>query len=81
MTFPEKHAPRRTDENFKALSDEDHHQGVSHFTELNIDMVSCFPHDYMHLACLGVVCKFLDLWMGLFVVTCQLVKVASYLTD
>lgn len=64
MTFPEKNAPRRTDENFKALSDEDHHKGVSPFTELNIGMVSCFPHDYMHLVCLGVVRKLLDLWMG-----------------
>ncbi len=64
MTFPEKNAPRRTDENFKDLSDEDHHRGVSPFTELNIGMVSCFPHDYMHLVCLGVVRKLLDLWMG-----------------
>ena len=64
MTFPERNAPLRTDENFKACNDEEHHQGLSPFSELNIGMVSCFPHDYMHLVCLGVVLKLLDLWMG-----------------
>ena len=64
MTFPDMHAAPRTDELFKCCSDEDHHVGHSPFTEANIGMVSCFPHDYMHLVCLGVVRRLLDLWMG-----------------
>lgn len=58
------HAVSRTDEHFKSCSDENHHQGHSPFSELNIGMVSCFPHDCMHLVCLGVVRKLLDLWVG-----------------
>lgn len=64
MTFPDTHAALRTDEDFKNGKDEDHHVGHSPLSELNIDMVSCFPHDYMHLVCLGVVRRLLDLWMG-----------------
>lgn len=64
MTFTEKNAPLRTDEHFKSCSDAEHHLGLSPFSELDIGMVSCFPHDYMHLVCLGVVRKLLDLWMG-----------------
>lgn len=55
MTFPDMNAAPRTDELFKCHSDEDHHVGHSPFTDLNIGMVSCFPHDNMHLVCLGVV--------------------------
>lgn len=64
MTFPEIHASQRTDESFKQTVDEDHHLGHSPLVETNIGMVSCFPHDYMHLVCLGVVQKLLDLWIS-----------------
>nr|XP_055037851.1 uncharacterized protein LOC129425744 [Misgurnus anguillicaudatus] len=63
MTFPEICAFPRTDESFKLALDEDHHTGHSPLTNTNIGMVSCFPHDYMHLVCLGVVRRLLDLWM------------------
>ncbi|XP_076854934.1 uncharacterized protein LOC143509924 isoform X4 [Brachyhypopomus gauderio] len=64
MTFPETHAACRTDESFRVNADEDHHLHQSPLLETDIGMVSCFPHDYMHLVCLGVVRKCLDLWMG-----------------
>ena len=64
MNFPEIHAARRTDESFRIKADEDHHLECSPLLETNISMVSCFPHDYMHLVCLGVVRRLLDLWMG-----------------
>jgi len=64
MTFPEFHAPQRTDESFKHSIEEDHHLGQSPLVKTNIGMVSCFPHDYMHLVCLGVVRRLLDLWMS-----------------
>lgn len=47
MTFPEFHAPQRTDESFKHTVDEDHHLGHSPLVKTSIGMVSCFPHDYM----------------------------------
>lgn len=64
MTFPEFHAPQRTDESFKHTVDEDHHLGHSPLVKTSIGMVSCFPHDYMHLVCLGVVRRLLDLWIS-----------------
>lgn len=62
MTFPEVNSPCRTDTSFISMSDEGHHTAVSPLTGLNIGMVTCFPHDYMHLVCLGVMRKLLDLW-------------------
>ncbi|KAI5611118.1 hypothetical protein C0J50_0024, partial [Silurus asotus] len=64
MTFPEINASLRTDESFRQAVDEDHHLGHSPLVESNIGMVSSFPHDYMHLVCLGVVRRLLDLWMS-----------------
>lgn len=64
MTFPELNARVRTDVSFSNAEDEDHHVQHSPFCETSIAMVSGFPHDYMHLVCLGVVRRLFDLWMG-----------------
>lgn len=64
MTFPLTNAPLRTDHSFRLRSDEDHHVAQSLLTETSIDMVLDFPHDYMHLVCLGVVRRLFDLWCG-----------------
>lgn len=64
MTFPEVSAPDRTDESFARGTDEEHHIAVSPRLETGIGMVSQFPHDYMHLVCLGVMRRLLDLWFG-----------------
>lgn len=64
MTFPEVNSALRTDLSFKMIYDEDHHVTKSPLTDVGIGMVSCFPHDYMHLVCLGVVRRLLDLWIA-----------------
>lgn len=63
MTFPETSSPRRTDESFLNMDDEDHHKGESPLTDINIGMVSQIPIDYMHLVCLGVMKRLLLLWI------------------
>jgi hypothetical protein len=64
MTFPETKATLRTDASFCAMEDEDHYVGPSPFCELsNVGMISKFPVDYMHLICLGVIRKLLNLWI------------------
>jgi len=64
MTFPDSTSPVRTDESFRLQMDEEHHRDISPLTETGIGMVSMFPHDYMHLVCLGVTRKLLELWAG-----------------
>ena len=61
MTFPEINANLRTDESFRAMSNDDHHLGKTPFTDLPVNMISGFPLDCMHLICLGVVRKLLYL--------------------
>lgn len=58
MTFPEVNARRRQ------TTDEEHHIHHSPLADVGIDMVACFPYDYMHLVCLGVMRRLLDLWIG-----------------
>ena len=64
MTFPEVNARRRTDDSFRLTTDEEHHIHHSPLADVGIDMVACFPYDYMHLVCLGVMRRLLDLWIG-----------------
>lgn len=64
MTFPEMNAPLRTNLSFRQMIDEDHHVAKSPLIETNIDMVGGFPHDYMHLVCLGMMRRLLDLWLS-----------------
>lgn len=63
MTYPEVNAALRTDQSFLHRLDEDHHTGHSPFSDIQIGMVSQFPLDYMHLVCLGVMKRFLLLWI------------------
>ncbi|KAL2083764.1 hypothetical protein ACEWY4_021537 [Coilia grayii] len=68
MTFPESDAPARSparldSETFDELNDDQHFNGFSPFTLLSVGMVTQFPHDYMHVVCLGVVRKLLYFWM------------------
>ena len=46
------------------MSDEDYHRGPNPFCELSIGMVSQFPIDCMHLVCLGVIKRFILLWIS-----------------
>lgn len=64
MTFPDYHAPKRTNESFRRRSQAQHHHVVdSPFLGLDIDMVTQFPLDYLHTVCLGVVKKLLNMWI------------------
>ena len=64
MIFPEVNAPLRTDDSFKHKQDEEHRIGVNPFEGLNLGMVSQFPIDYMHLVCLGVMRRLLNLMIS-----------------
>lgn len=72
MTFPECASQCRTDQSFAIMSDEDHHISMSPLSRVGFGMVTCFPHDYMHLVCLGVVRKLLDLWIASGPFSCRL---------
>ncbi|KAM7280951.1 uncharacterized protein ISCGN_006178, partial [Ixodes scapularis] len=64
MTFPDLHSPQRTNESFRSQEDEHHHTGTSPFESLDVDMVSWFPTEYMHLVCLGVMRRLLRNWVS-----------------
>lgn len=63
VVFPDLKAPLRTDAEFKHMTEEEHHHGVSPLQEISIGMVSNFVLDYMHLVCLGNVRKLVCLWI------------------
>ncbi|XP_049332101.1 uncharacterized protein LOC125799437 isoform X1 [Astyanax mexicanus] len=64
MTYPETNARPRTDSNFCAMADEEHHlEGKLGPLTGIVKMVSQFPLDYMHLCCLGVMRKLLLFWL------------------
>lgn len=60
--FPPQVSTLRTNDSIRLQTDYDHHTGVSPLTTLPIDIVSTAPLDYMHLLCLGVTKKLLNLW-------------------
>ncbi|KAL6491430.1 hypothetical protein MHYP_G00017750 [Metynnis hypsauchen] len=64
MAFPDIAVKPRTDADFAAMVDEDHHleQKLSPLTSV-VKMVSQFPIDYMHPCCLGVTRKLLYFWL------------------
>lgn len=63
MTFPECNAVERTNESFLRQDDEDFHTGETILSTIpGLDFIRCFPLDYMHLVCLGVVRSLIYLW-------------------
>lgn len=66
VTLPNLSAPLRTDQGLLSGQDLKHHSGKSPFVEIeSFNMVSGFPLDYMHLVCLGVVRRLINLWINL----------------
>ncbi|XP_076071517.1 uncharacterized protein LOC143042895 isoform X1 [Mytilus galloprovincialis] len=64
MTYPQvSNLTQRTDESFRKHEQVQHHKGNSPITQLPIDMIKCFPIDYMHQVCLGVTKRLLVTWM------------------
>ncbi len=53
--FDDDSCALRDNTSFRNKLDKDHHNGTSPLEKLPIDMVHCFPYDYMHSVCLGVV--------------------------
>ena len=62
MTFPEIGCRARTNESFRQREFAAHHIGNSPLESLDVDMVTSFPLDYMHLVLLGCMRKLLTLW-------------------
>lgn len=63
IVYPDMEAAMRTDAQFDEMLDEEHHRDISPLRELGIDLVKSFVLDYMHLVCLGIVCKLVLLWV------------------
>lgn len=63
IILPDLFAPLRTDDAFSNRDDEAHHTGSSPFLQLPCGLITCFPLDYMHLICLGVVRRIIHLWI------------------
>ena len=54
---------KRTDENFRNMSQPEHHIGKTPLLKLKIDMVNCYPVDFMHQSG-GLMKKILECWFG-----------------
>lgn len=64
MTYPRNDFVLRTDLSFSDRVDEEHHHHGPHgFSGLDVGMVTRFPLDYMHLVCLGVTRRLLNIWL------------------
>lgn len=70
VVFLNENANLRTDYSFRMRVQEEHHLKVRSILEkLPINMISCFPLDYMPFCCLGVMRKLLWAWIpGSFIV-------------
>ena len=62
VILPEINAPLRTDLSFDKMFNPSHHHAASPLKELNFGLVSRFNLDYMHLVCLGVMRRLLNMW-------------------
>jgi len=63
VVFPEIHNMLRTNDTFKNRIRIEHHTDDSILEKLGIGMISQIPLDYMHLVCLGVLKRLLQLWI------------------
>lgn len=64
VVFSSKVVTKRSQQSFLQQNDEDHHRGTTILTEINVDLVNDVPFEFMHLICLGVVRKLLNLWVN-----------------
>jgi len=64
VVFPSCNSSLRTDADFLSMKDENHHVTACPLSSLDIGFVSQFGLDYMHMACLGVMRRFILYWKG-----------------
>ena len=62
MVFLEHGCRLRTEDEFRTQSDKEHHLKPSPLINIPGNIVQMFPLEYMHLVCLGVMRKLLNLW-------------------
>jgi hypothetical protein len=64
VTFPDLNCQLRTNESFRTKRQEEHHlTEESELLKLPFDIVDGVPYEYMHLICLGVTRKLINLWL------------------
>lgn len=66
MFFNDLDAKERNDSSFRLREQKQHHLSSSPLEDLPINMVKDFLLDYLHLICLGVMKKLLNIWKGNF---------------
>lgn len=65
MSYQNSNCDLRTDEDFRTMSQEEHHRSEipSPLSNAGFDMVSSFSLDYLHLVLLGVMKRLFTLWL------------------
>lgn len=63
VIYTETHNALRTNDTLKKRAHIEHHTGDSILENLSIGMVSQIPLDYMHLVCLGIMKRLLQIWL------------------
>ena len=64
ISLDDLNAPKRTHLSFISQSQKEHHNGISPFVTVGINMIESFPLDYMHLILLGIVRRILGYWVN-----------------
>jgi hypothetical protein len=64
VVFLDSNCQKRRMENGSIVPVDEHVLGPSEFCRANVDLVSQFPLDYMHLVCLGVMRRLLSFWIS-----------------
>lgn len=62
VVFTNSSCARRTDIDFRPRRQPQHHTGESPSEGININIIECFPTDYMHILCLSITGRLLLLW-------------------
>jgi len=65
VCFLDFNCPNRTDISFRNQDQEEHHLGRSVLLDIqNFNIISQIPLDYMHMICIGVMKKLINLWIS-----------------
>lgn len=63
VVFLESGCALRTNNSFRTRLQEEHHLGTTVLEQLPLNLVDQFPFEFMHLVCLGVTRKLINLWV------------------